>query len=74
MLISFTPFCKVSLHSRTSAKMPHRCPSVKSCVFKGASPANRSTDGEVVGVGDSVHFACYRGEVARAEDIVYANA
>ena len=40
----------------------------------GALPANRSADGEVVGVFYSVHFAFYRGEVARAEDIINANA
>ena len=40
----------------------------------GASPPNGSTDGEVVGVGDSVHFAGYRSHVARAEDIINANA
>ena len=37
------------------------------------SPPNRSTDGEVVGVGDSVHFACYRSHVAGTEDIINAN-
>ena len=39
----------------------------------GALPPNGGADGEVVGVGDSVHFAGYRGEVARAEDIINAN-
>ena len=28
MLISFTPLCKISLHSRTSTKMPHRWQSI----------------------------------------------
>ena len=28
------------------------------------SPPNGGADGEVVGVGDSVHFAFYRGEIA----------
>ena len=37
------------------------------------SPPNRSTYREVVGVGDSVHFAGYRSHVARAEDIINAN-
>ena len=37
------------------------------------SPPNRSTYREVVGVIYSVHFAFYRGEVARAEDIINAN-
>lgn len=41
---------------------------------KEALPPNGSTDGEVVGVFYSVHFAFYRGEVARAEDIINANA
>ena len=45
------------------------------CVWgnKEALPANRSADGEVVGVGDSVHFACYRSHVAGTEDIIDAN-
>ena len=38
-----------------------------------ALPPNGSADGEVVGVFYSVHFAFYRGEVARAEDIINAN-
>ena len=39
----------------------------------GALPANGGTYREVVGVGDSVHFAGYRSHVARAEDIINAN-
>ena len=42
-------------------------------ILIGALPPNGCTDGEVVGVGDSVHFAGYRSHVARAEDIIYAN-
>ena len=53
--------------------MPRRCPSVKSCVFEGASPPNSGADGEVVGVGDSVHLAFYRGQAAGTEDIINAN-
>lgn len=39
----------------------------------GVSPPNGGADREVVGVGDSVHFACYRSHVAGTEDIIDAN-